>query len=238
MLTLRQSVGLNLPPLLLRVVLGVIFVWAGLGKVADRFEVRGEDAALLSRMGVIAAPSAGAGGQGAGGQGAGGAGGEATAADFPEFVSVRGVNRLALLVARAASPPRAEDGSARMALWPASLGQGSWPVRLAWAAAVTELVGGALLLLGLFTRLWGVALAGVMVVAIWLTEIGPAMQSGTTHLGFLPAYDWFNPGAWNRLWLQSCCLVMALSLAALGSGRLGLDHVVLGGKGETDPDDD
>lgn len=270
MLTVRERVGLNVPPVLLRLCLGVIFLWAGLGKVASSAEVSGADAALLANMGVIrreppapppaiTAPSGkgkagleperewrpwsplvpaaqtstpGTGSAPGTGPGAPVGGRPAyTAADFPTPVRVLSLYRLAILVQRSASPGVGEGGKPEMALVPRGLGQGAWPARLAWAAAVTELVGGACLIVGLLTRFWSLALAGVMVVAIWLTELGPAVRSGNTVLGVLPAYGAFDVAAWQRLMFQSCCLVMALSLAALGSGRLGLDHALLS-KGE------
>src|SRR4051812_2087450 len=39
-------------PLILRICLGLIFIWAGLGKLMDTFPVKGQDAADLANMGV------------------------------------------------------------------------------------------------------------------------------------------------------------------------------------------
>lgn len=232
-LTTLQRLGLNFPPVLLRAMLGVIFLWAGLGKVSQRFEPSKDEAVLLSTLGVMPAPAATPAATTPVAPTTGDAKdaktGDTKATEPAAAAPVRvlAVNRLAILIARSASPQASGDKPAPMPLWPQALGTGPWPVRMAWAAAITELVGGFCLLLGLFTRVWGLALAGVMLVAIWLTEIGPAIQSGNTVLGFLPNYDAFSPQAWQRLMFQGCCLVMALSLAALGSGRLGLDHIVL-----------
>src|SRR6476619_2260758 len=43
-------------PLFLRLALGVIFIWAGVTKVATTMPVKGEDAAALANMGVITPP--------------------------------------------------------------------------------------------------------------------------------------------------------------------------------------
>src|SRR5262249_18286442 len=53
MARLRDRVGLNVPPLFLRLTLGVVFIWAGLGKISQSFEVTGNDAAILANMGAI-----------------------------------------------------------------------------------------------------------------------------------------------------------------------------------------
>lgn len=47
----REKLALVVPPVLIRVVLGVTFLWAGLGKFSD-MAVQGESAAILANMGV------------------------------------------------------------------------------------------------------------------------------------------------------------------------------------------
>jgi uncharacterized membrane protein YphA (DoxX/SURF4 family) len=232
MLTVRQRVGLNLPPLFLRLVLGAIFLWAGLGKVADRVTVEGSDRLALTNMGVLAAPAAATKESSAKDAAA------KPAAEISGPAEVLRVYRLALRLHVAANPGADEQGKPRMVLWPETLGRGAWPVRLAWMVALAELFGGVCVLLGLLTRVWAVVLAGVMIGAIWLTEIGPAVQAGGAALGFLPRYSAFDYDPWRPLMLQCCLLAMACSLAALGSGRLGLDHAVMKTQGGDVDDDD
>jgi putative oxidoreductase len=124
-----------------------------------------------------------------------------------------------------------------MRLWPYGLGQGRWPVYQAYAVAFTELVGGACLLIGLMTRLWSVVLAGVMLGAIWLTEIGPSIQMGDAVLGFLPNRAALAPGEWQRLMLQLSLLMSSFALAFLGAGRASLDYMLFGPPRDEDDED-
>lgn len=263
MMRLRDRVGLNIPPLFLRVMLGIIFVWAGLGKVSNFVEVQGEEAAALANMGVIKGPSgstkepakepvkepvkepAKAGEPavkeppkpGARLDARGGVvlvrqtEGPYTAADFSKPVRVRAVFGLA------AALHSAGNVKDKLPLWPAALATGQWPIWLAWAVALTELAGGISLLLGLLTRLWSFAIAGVMVGAIWLTQVGPAVQSGKAILGFLPTYPAYGM-EWMPLMFQFSLLAAALALAFCGPGRLSLDTMLLGGSAEGDDDDE
>ena len=279
-LRLRDRVGLNLPPLFLRLMLGIVFVWAGLGKVSQMFDVSGESAAALANMGVLS-PAVGSvpnatpmpqpapvkapdvkplepkapevkppdAKQPPRTKPSGAllpAPGQArivlvrqqaaartyTAAEFPTPVRVRALYQLALMLRASAAP---EAG--KLSLWPASLANGSVPVYLAWAVAITELAGGIFLLLGLLTRLAAFGIACVMMGAIWLTQIGPAIQSGKTVLGFLPDYPAFDGEKWTPLFFQFALCMAALALAFCGPGRLSLDTALLSGRGEEDDED-
>lgn len=152
-----------------------------------------------------------------------------TAADFPEPVEVfKGMN-IALLIDSAANPKPRADGTTPMPLWPAQASGAPWPVVFAWAAACTEILAGALLILGLFTRLSALGLAGTMVVAMWLTQIGPAIQQGGATFGFLPPHATFDIAAWQPLLWQFSLLASSLALFFLGSGPAGLDAAIFGG---------
>lgn len=156
-----------------------------------------------------------------------------TAADFPEPVKVVRGMALALMLDDAAHPKARADGSTPTPLWPATLAGKPWPVVLAWAAIFTEIIGGALLLLGLFTRLAAMGIAGTTVVAMWLTQLGPAIQAGGATLGFLPAHDTFDVAAWQPLMWQFSLLGASLALVFLGSGPAGLDAAIFGGPTRT-----
>lgn len=263
-------------PVFLRLSLGLVFIWAGLGKVMgdpkNPMKVSGEDAAILANMGVLSpggasAPSPGApkgdapkpGASAPGGKPAASHGspqGTATAApdptgpglpelmrlaevtpknyaaaDFPGEVEIKPVYMLALTLKKYATP----DGKGGMMLWPSTLGKGSWPVWMAWAVAWAEIGGGALVLVGLLTRLGSLLLAGVMMGAIWLTQVGPAIQSGHTRLGFLPDHGTFDGMAWQMLMVQFILLCSALALLCTGSGGLALDRALFGGKDSAKP---
>lgn len=81
----------------------------------------------------------------------------------------------------------------------------------AWLASLTEVAGGALLVLGLLTPLAGAAVIGVMLVA-WITN----------HRG--NGFFIFRPG---EGWEYVMTLTFAgLLLAVVGPGRWSLDHAV------------
>ena len=67
-----------------------------------------------------------------------------------------------------------------------------------------------------------------MVAAIWLTQIGPAMQSGVTTLGFLPSFPAFDIAAWQPLLWQFILLCASASLFFAGPGGLSMDRAVSG----------
>lgn len=157
-----------------------------------------------------------------------------TAADFPEPVKVRMVNGLALMLHKSAFPP-ASGGQPSMELWPPDLAQGKWPVGLAWAVALTELIGGIFVFVGFLTRLSALGLVGVMLGAVWLTAVGPAIQSGNAQFGFLPNYPTFDIAAWKTVMWQLSLVGAALSLALLGSGALALDRLLFGDRPSSRP---
>jgi len=297
--------------LVVRLVLGAVFLWAGYPKVLLTMEVSGAGAATLGNLGLIEpAASGGAEGDGAsamgafgsrlvlvqdGGGGGGGGGGDVgggggddgggavgdgaggsgdgggdglgedaseavgeavedaaeavgsavdprsgdagagsyTAADFVEPVEVRRFYGLILLLHGLSSEPEAGD----MRLVPEAIGSnGAVLWWLAFGAAITELVGGALIALGLFTRLWGLAFVGVMLVAMWTTQVGPALNADAAFLGFLPepGYGNADPMYWTEEGLstfmfQLTTLGCALTALVVGPGGLSLDRLLFGG---------
>lgn len=158
---------------------------------------------------------------------------EYTAEDFAEPVKTRRVNGIALLIYKAANPKPDAEGKAPFALWPRAMATGRWPVYLAWAVAITELAGGGLLLVGLLARFAALGIAGTMLGAMWLTEFGPAIQSGKTVLGFIPdkgrealyAISLSPEGYVTILW-QLALLAMALAVVLVGPGSLAMDNAM------------
>ena len=80
-----------------------------------------------------------------------------------------------------------------------------FPAFFAWAAVLAETFGGALLVLGLGTRLAGFMVACTMLVAIFFQKWGGEVWEMLPAMGFL--------------WISLYAIVM-------GSGRIGLDHLI------------
>ena len=92
------------------------------------------------------------------------------------------------------------------------LGVGA-PGVLAWLVTIAELVGGALLLIGLLTRLATLPLIGTMIGAIVLVK---------ADLGIIAPPDAPMAGAE----LDIALLAGLVALLLLGPGRVSVDHVV------------
>ena len=80
-----------------------------------------------------------------------------------------------------------------------------FPVFFAWAAVLSEVVGGAMLVLGIGTRFAGLMVACTMLVAIFCQKWGGEVWEMLPAMGFL--------------WIALYAIVM-------GSGRFGLDHLL------------
>lgn len=271
----RDRVALNSSPLFLRVMLGGILLWMGLGKILDTFETDGAPAATLARMGVITPASAkpaappspasspatpttpGAPKEAPKETPKGGAAGAAhdfgvrlvaqtagttpyRAEDFPTPVKVRKLYMIALAIEAAANPKPGPGANPppKTSFVPAALGSGSWPVKLAWACAVGEAISGVGLLLGLLTRTWALLMAGRMLAAIWVTQVGPSLDLPNATLGFLPPHATFDSEAWRPFAFQFALFMSSLALLFLGPGRASLDHAVLAKPRPEDDDED
>lgn len=156
-----------------------------------------------------------------------------TAADFGDsVVKTRGLHNITVLLHNAMKPGvNSDTAESTMPLWfdvDATRDYDPWPVYFAWAVAGTELIGGGFLLLGLLTRLSALGIAGTMVGAIWLTTIGPAIQTGQTQLGFLPDHAGFDIKAWQGPMWQFSLLMSSLALFCTGSGGAAIDRLLFG----------
>lgn len=232
----RDSIGLNLSPFILRVMLAATFIWAGAGKFLASYAMPPESAAALANLGYITPPEI----QPVVPEVAPDAGTPADTAprylpeQFPrEGYQVRPLFGLAMGIHSAAYPGFDADGVDKMPLWPPALANARWPLHIAYAVSITELAGGLLLLLGLFSRLSALGIAVVMLGAIWLTQIGPAIQSGDTAFGFLPNHGPFDSDAsgnsvWQLLLWQFSLFAAAAGVLFLGAGGLSLDRIIFG----------
>lgn len=88
-----------------------------------------------------------------------------------------------------------------------------FPGWMAYPLAGTEFFGGILMILGLFTRVVGVAMMTDMCVAIWKVH---------WHKGLT------GPGAVE---FPLCMAVIAFSLIFFGGGPIAIDHILRGGGG-------
>ena len=145
-----------------------------------------------------------------------------TAADFGDDVTVPAVNGIALMLHYGANPGVDDAGEPKMAIVPQFAVENGAAVLLANTAAITEIVLAVLVFVGFLARFGGLCVAGVMAVAMWLTQIGPAMQAGDAILYFLPNYDRWDIGAWTPLMFQLVLLCAGLSLLFAGDGTLSL----------------
>jgi putative oxidoreductase len=86
-----------------------------------------------------------------------------------------------------------------------------FPGYFVYAAGALEFFGGILLLLGLFTRIAGLLLAGEMAIAVWRVHLpqGPVTMVKNYEFPLLLA-------------------VAAFTLAAVGAGLLSLDQAIFG----------
>lgn len=198
---LRDKLALSVAPIMLRILLGLVFLWVGVGKVVDRIPVSGDDAVVLTRLGAYE----------------------------PEGdPTVRRLNEDALLIYRGANPGEDQSGKQRASTWPSALAGGNAPVVLAWTGALVAIVGGALMFVGLLTRLWAALLMIAMIVALWLTQLGPAIQTGQTAFGIFPDRPLFNPAEWQGVIWPFTLFMAALTLVLAGPGAYSLDRAIFG----------
>ncbi len=107
------------------------------------------------------------------------------------------------------------------------------PVTMAWLATLTELIGGALLLLGLFSRVWGLGLAVAMGVAFYLTSLPALLDMGL----FAIAADMTGGyAAYNRMFVQLALGTLALGVFLTGPGPLSLDRLLFRPNHPKDPE--
>ncbi|MFG0253114.1 MAG: DoxX family protein, partial [Phycisphaerales bacterium JB038] len=107
-----------------------------------------------------------------------------------------------------------------------------YAIYLAWIAALTELIGGLLLIPGILSRVWGLGLAIAMGMAMWLTTIAPSVGNPDAFLGFWPSIA-VDPGTseWWALvtgFWQLALGIMALSIFLSGAGRISVDALFFG----------
>ncbi len=112
-----------------------------------------------------------------------------------------------------------------------------YPQAFAWIAMITEIVGGALLLIGLFSRVWGLGLAVAMAYAFVLTSlpvIEAKMDPAATNrlLAFVSAFRATEPQQQMGAFWQIMLFVAAWCIFIGGPGALSLDRLIFRGSVE------
>lgn len=103
----------------------------------------------------------------------------------------------------------------------------NWPMPtlMAYMAGVTELLGGALVLVGFLTRIWALGLAFTMVVAFYFVSVGYNNVFGDNPFDFaLEKGPEFNTAI-----VQLALFVLSFGLVMTGAGAVSLDRMLFGG---------
>jgi uncharacterized membrane protein YphA (DoxX/SURF4 family) len=210
-----QTATLNLVPLLARVVLCIAFIPAGWNKLMRDVEYSGEDAKRLREMNVVArtGPDPGFAVVSLVPQAPTSSPLPSDARPTSDEPAVQDSRPIAAAPSGSGEPVRTK-GLFRIALMLDRQGW-SYQVPLAWIAAITELVGGVCVLIGLFTRFWSIGLAIAMGVAFRLTSLAALGEVGLFSMGV----DQFN-----RTVAQLALLALAMGLVCSGAGALSLDR--------------
>jgi len=224
-----QAAAVHVVPFIARLVLCAAFVPAGYAKIFEHAEVSAEGRARLDAIGWSWTPpeSGASGAEGADGgpisdvrtaaytSGAQSAPAPATATEgsssAPETTAagpttVLGVERLALAIDAAHLPA---------------------PRVTAWLVAITELLGGFLILIGLFSRLCALGLTAVMCGAIALTSLD-ALKAHPMLIGM-------PPELLQHFLLQAALLALALGVLLAGPGCLSVDQALFGKPAKVHP---
>ncbi|MHC5002636.1 MAG: DoxX family membrane protein, partial [Planctomycetota bacterium] len=95
------------------------------------------------------------------------------------------------------------------------------PQTMAWVAGITELLGGGLLLLGLFSRLWGLGLTIAMGFAFYLTSWPAPVEPNLFDLAT-------DLELYKQVYVQLALLVLAFGVCLTGPGPLSVDRLFFG----------
>lgn len=258
----RDVLALNISPLLLRLVLGLTFVYAGLPKFKTvTFEGPAAQTMVVMGWATATTPVAAAGssdkaesGEGATETGDGNGGAAAPEEGVPaddnggvdadtdadtQIAETTEAAEEAEEDAAAAAPvvttgPVEARGLYKLALMLHGHNH-PYPDWMAWIAATTELVGGALILLGLFSRIWGLGLSITMGYAIYFTTL-PAFSAAidTTGIGkYCRAMTALDTSDAQRGFWQLALLAMALAVFFSGAGCFSVDRLLFRRRSET-----
>lgn len=92
-----------------------------------------------------------------------------------------------------------------------------FPVEMAWAVAGVQLVGGACMLLGLFSRVWGLLMSVILAALFVMTSLPTIKSNGVFSLGAEQQ---------NLVFAQLGLFVLALGTFLVGPGAMSLDRAI------------
>lgn len=231
-MTFSQFAGIAVVPTLARLVLAGAFITAGWGKFSDA-EFNADQATRLRELDVTVTPAVTA----------------STPSVTPAtYLQTGTATQPVATKPQTPAPPTTQTAVQPPATQPAVIGnvlppgkylakslhfvtlmvdsqQWPYPTWMAYGAALTELVGGVLILLGLFSRLWGLALSCVMGVAFYLTSLPALAANGYFGLAKMPL-------EWSTMYIQLSLFVLAFGVLLTGAGPLSLDRLLFGGRRE------
>jgi len=97
-----------------------------------------------------------------------------------------------------------------------------------YLAAGTELMGGALLLVGLFSRIWGLGLAIAMGMAMYLTGYAADYWNLLINHGPFAIGESQHMQLFSSFFLQAALCVLAFGVFLTGPGPLSIDRMLFG----------
>ncbi len=229
--------GTCIIPTLSRFVLCAAFLPAGWGKVMEKVEFSGDDAQRLIELGVIDAPTQANIGQSrsiipASWQDDTETGEPASAEDQDPQPAAEEVTPAAGSSADTAAGTYRASKLHHVTLMLDAKGLPA-PRWLALLAAWTELIGGGLILVGLFSRIWGLGLAITMGTAFYVTSLPALLGAGNLFTGL------FNlpMDAFTGMFAQLGLFVLAFGVFLTGAGPISLDRALFR-KGDDEDDED
>jgi uncharacterized membrane protein YphA (DoxX/SURF4 family) len=221
-MSFSQYAGIAIVPTLARLVLAGAFISAGWAKFSDT-EFSAEQATKLQELGVTIIPVAPATVTPATYRQAGDTTQPAAASTAPAPPSATQIAAPQSSVGGPLPPGKYTAKSLHFVTLMVDSQQWPYPTWMAYAAALTELVGGVLIFLGLFARLWGFALSCVMGVAFYLTTLPVLAGKGFFNL---------SPMEPSTMFVQLSLFVLAFGVLLTGAGPLSLDRLLFGGRRE------
>lgn len=126
--------------------------------------------------------------------------------------------------------PSEDDGlnrpaAARLTLGLREAGFEGWAEPFAWGAAVVQLLGGALIFVGLLTRFWAFLMAVMLGASFWFITIEQAGMFDRNP------FDWAADGAaFQEMFFVLAMFVLSFSVLCMGPGLLAVDTFLWPGK--------